>query len=201
MWRSLITWLRVVVNSLTENRRRCHLQGNWRSCFLIDSPPNPAERAIRTLEEQVKAWDRLGFVRSGRLPKVTLDDRTVAEAGETLRFGGSSSADTRAPSIPPEPSIASDGESDSWTQVNSRCRFRAKTLYPEVVEAMKRLRGIAPILDGVTDVEMDSLDSGALKLSADGNDVRNASMAPVVGSLKYEPTVLTSTCVSARSNT
>ena len=163
MWRSLITWLRVVVNSLTEKRRRCHLQRNWRSCFLIDSPPNPAERAIRTLEEQVKAWDRLGFVRSGRLPKVKLDDRTVAEAGETLRSGESSSAGTRAPSIPPEPSIASDGESDSWTKVNSRCRFRAKTLYPEVVEAKKRLRGIAPILDGVTDVEMDSLYSGSRK--------------------------------------
>ena len=45
--------------------------------------------------------------------------------------------------------------SESWTQLNPSRRFRART-YPAVVEATKKLRSTAPILDGVTDIETDS---------------------------------------------
>ena len=79
-------------------------------------PPN--QRTDVSVLKLVKGlpWDRQGLVRRGRPPKVTLDAPTMAEAGEALRAGGSLSAGTRAPSIPPEPSTAKDGESDSWTQ-------------------------------------------------------------------------------------
>ena len=87
----------------------------------------------------------------------------MAEAAQTLRAGGSSSAGTRASSIPPEPTTARDGDSGSWTPVNPRRRFRAKTPDPEVVEATKKLRSPSSILDGITDVEMDSLEAATRK--------------------------------------
>ena len=87
----------------------------------------------------------------------------MAKAGETFRPGGSSSAGTTASSIAPEPTTARDGEGDSWTLVNPRRRFRAETPDPEVVEAMKKVRGTSPILDWITDVGMDSLEAATRK--------------------------------------
>ena len=49
-----------------------------------------------------------GLVRRGGPPKVTLETPAMAEASETLRFGGSSSAGTKTPSMPPETSTAKD---------------------------------------------------------------------------------------------
>ena len=47
--------------------------------------------------------------------------------------------------------------------MNVRRRFRAKTPDPEVVEGTKKLRGTSPFLDGITDVEMNSLEAPTRK--------------------------------------
>ena len=47
-------------------------------------------------------WDGQGLVRRGRPPKLTLENPTMAEAGETLRTGGSSSSGTRSSPARPE---------------------------------------------------------------------------------------------------
>ena len=71
----------------------------------------PNQRTDFSLLKLVKglSWDGQGLVRRGRPPKVTLDAPTMAEAGEMLRAGGSSSVGTSASSIPPEPSTVRDG--------------------------------------------------------------------------------------------
>ena len=41
-------------------------------------------------------WDGQGLVRRGRPPKLVLPEPSMAETGETLRTGGSSSSGTRS---------------------------------------------------------------------------------------------------------
>ena len=120
--------------------------------------PPPNQRTGVSLLKLAKGlpWDGQGLVRRGRTPKVTLDAPMMAASGETLRACGSSAACTVASSILPEPTTARDGESDSCTQMSPRHRFRAKTPDLEVFEATKKWRGTTPILDGITDVEMDT---------------------------------------------
>ena len=62
--------------------------------------------------------------------------------------------------------------------MNVRRRFRAKSPDPEVAEGTKKLRGTSPILDGITDVEMNSLEAAtrkrALVETTDSGDVAPA---------------------------
>ena len=70
---------------------------------------------------QGKSWDGEGLGRRGRPPKVTLDAPWMKRVRRCdLVDHRSPSAGRRAPSIPSEPSIARDGESDRWTHENAR---------------------------------------------------------------------------------
>ena len=102
--------------------------------------------------------DGQGLVRRGRLPKLVLPEPSMAEAGETLRTGGSSSSGTRSSPIRPGPTdVKVDAETD-WTPVMGRRRFRSKTPDPAVVEETKRLRSTAPTSDTGDSTKMELTD-------------------------------------------
>ena len=79
----------------------------------------------------------------------------MAEAGETLRTGGSSSSGTRSSPIRPGPAdVKVDTETD-WTPVTGRRRFRSKTPDPAVVEETKRFRSTTPTSDTGNSTKME----------------------------------------------
>ena len=85
-------------------------------------------------------WDGQGLVRRGRPQKLTLERPTMAETGETLRTGRSSSGGARSSLIRPgSDTVKADPETE-WTLVARRRRFRSKTPDPAVVEDTKKLR-------------------------------------------------------------
>ena len=117
-----------------------------------------SQRVDVSLLKRVKGlpWDGQGLVRRGRPPKLMLPEPSMADVGETLRAGGSSSSGTRSSPIRPGPTDVKVDAETEWTPVTGRRRFRSKTPDPAVVEETKRLRSTAPTPDtgGSTKMEL-----------------------------------------------
>ena len=105
-----------------------------------------SQRVDNSLLKRVKGlpWDGQGLVRRGRPPKLVLPEPSMAEAGETLRTGGSSSSGTRSSPTRAGPATVKDDVDTEWTPVTRRRRFRSKTPDPAVVEVTKRIWSTAP---------------------------------------------------------
>ena len=101
-------------------------------------------------------WDGQGLVRRGRPAKLVLPEPSMAETGETVRTGGSSSSGSRSSPIRPGPADVKVDAETEWTPVTGRRRFRSKTPDPAVVEET-RLRSTAPGegFDGRVDWNLD----------------------------------------------
>ena len=114
-----------------------------------------SQRVDISLLKRVKGlpWDGQGLVRSGRPPKLVLPESSMAETGETLRTGGSSSNGTRSSPIRPGPTEMKVDTETEWTPVTRRRRLRSRTPDPAVVDETKRFRSTAPTPDnGLGDV-------------------------------------------------
>ena len=105
-----------------------------------------SQRVDVSLLKRVKGlpWDGQGPIRRGRPPKLVLPEPSMAETGETLRTGGSSSSGTQSSPIRPGLTDVKVDTETEWTPVTRQRRLRSKTLGPAVVEETKRLRSTAP---------------------------------------------------------
>ena len=80
-----------------------------------------SQRVDVSLLKRVKGLplDGQGLVRRGRPPKVTLETPTLAETGETLRTGGSSSTGARSSSIRPQSRMDACGKAATFQEQRS----------------------------------------------------------------------------------
>ena len=102
--------------------------------------------SLRTVERLHELSVDFLLVR-GRPPMLVLPEPSMAEAGETLRNGGSSSSGTRSSATQPGPTTVKDDGDTEWTPVTRRRRFRSKTPDPAVIEETKRIWSTAPTPD------------------------------------------------------
>ena len=114
-----------------------------------------SQRVDVSLLKRVKGlpWDGQGPVRRGRPPKLVLLEPSMAEAGETIRSGSSSSG-TRSSPVRLGPTDVKVNTETQWTPVTRRRRLRSKTPDPAVVEETKRLRSTAPDTGDNTKMEL-----------------------------------------------
>ena len=127
--------------SSTGRRQRTHHRHLKTVVARIVSRLLLSQRVDTCLLKRVKGlpWDGQLLVRRGRLPKLVLLEPSMAETGETLRTGGSSSSGTR--SLPIRLGLTDvkvDTETE-WTLVTRRRRLRSKTPDLAAVEETKRL--------------------------------------------------------------
>ena len=92
-----------------------------------------------------------------------MPEPSMAEAGETLRAGGTSQSGARSSPIKPGLTDVKVGAETELTPVTRRRRLRNKTLDPAVVEETKRLRSTAPTRDTGDSTKMELADEETRK--------------------------------------